>query len=787
MRGDVFLIHSIGTMNLHTSEIYLDANATTPVLPQALAAAQRTMRDCFGNPSSTHYNGLQAKSLLQSVRDRATRVLGAGSGKVVFVSGATEAIQIAILSTLCHIRDRVLRGELTDTLLLYGATEHKVVPESLRHWNTILGLHAEVKAIPVDAQGRHDLAFLREHAHRAGLVCTMAVNNETGVISDLASIEKTLNDCSSTALWLVDGVQALGKLTLDLAHTRIDYAAFSGHKLYAPKGIGLLYAREGAPFTPLLMGGGQEFGWRSGTENMSGIAALGVVLEILENDNALFHHNDTLYAFRDQLIAALTSALPQIVFNTPLDMSVPTTLNFSVPGLSGKELLDLFDAAGIRVSSGSACSSSKTTSSHVLQAMRIPDERATSAVRLSFGPATTQDDIHAACARIQACGAALRHSWLLPAISGQKQPQNELVQLEADGACTWLLVDAISRRCIIIDPVSKLDNRVKDYVRSQALHVVAILDTHSHADHDSSRFALQSALTDQLAFDIAALDSLGWPASTESVILANGEQAQIQRIGKYVLARTMLPGHTSDSVAYLVGESDGVGRLAAERVRYAFTGDTIFPGSLGATDFATSSTIGLYTSLQKVAAIISADRTLICPAHDYHNHFVTTLAAELKSNALLSRVLDSSNLMPIADFVKEKAAVDMQLQDEGTNVLMCGAIATYGMQSDDGHIPPESLDDFLRSKEETVLIDVREPYEHSFLDWRGSKTNIANVPLTRLAGDIGNWLQEAQRPLLFFCRTGKRAEAAAKCLRRLGYAEAWYLPGSSVVAPQTNA
>lgn len=226
-------------------EIYLDANATTPVLPAARAAALAAMSEDFGNPSSVHSTGLKARAMMDAVRERARRVLNAPDGRMLFMSGATEGIQTAVLSALT-----ALRGRLGVDYLLYGATEHKAVPEALKHWNALLGLQLQVLAIPVDAQGRHDLDWLREHAPRAGLVCTMAANNETGVVSDLDGISAVLNACETRPFWMVDGVQALGKLPLQLRERGIDYAPFSGHKLYAPKGIGMLYVREGAPFTP---------------------------------------------------------------------------------------------------------------------------------------------------------------------------------------------------------------------------------------------------------------------------------------------------------------------------------------------------------------------------------------------------------------------------------------------------------------------------------------------------------------------------------------------------------
>ncbi len=387
-------------------EIYLDANATTPVLPAAIAAAADALGGRFGNPSSSHAAGLKARAMLDAVRGRARRLLGAGAGRLMFTSGATEGIQTAVLSALCDIRARQLRGEAVGELLLYGATEHKAVPESLAHWNGVLGTGLALHALPVDGAGLHRLDLLRQLAPRAAMLCTMAANNETGVVSDLAAIEALLGECAPAALWMVDSVQALGKLHLDLAATRIDYAPFSGHKLYAPKGIGMLYVRAGAPYTALMMGGGQEAGQRSGTENMSGIAALGAVLAALE-EGTTFAPARQLADFRDQLAGALQQAFPAIVFNTPFQHALPTTLNFSVPGLAGKQLLDLFDAAGIRVSSGSACSAAKAAPSYVLEAMGLPAWRSGAAVRLSFGPLADAQFIDAACERILRCGAAL--------------------------------------------------------------------------------------------------------------------------------------------------------------------------------------------------------------------------------------------------------------------------------------------------------------------------------------------------------------------------------------------
>ena len=269
--------------NNNLSQIYLDANATTPVLPQAANAAISAMEHLFGNPSSSHITGLRAKNLMEQTRANAKHVIGSDNGKIIFTSGATEGIQTAILSALVSARTRLVSSQLKgeDFYLMYGATEHKAVPESLKHWNAILGINAKVIPIPVDRQGNLDHTFISQYASKSLMICTMAVNNETGVYQDLRSLEHTIRQANPDVFWMVDCVQALGKIALNLAQTSIDYAPFSGHKLYAPKGIGFVYIRENAPFTPVIAGGGQESGLRSGTENLPGMAAINVIFKQL--------------------------------------------------------------------------------------------------------------------------------------------------------------------------------------------------------------------------------------------------------------------------------------------------------------------------------------------------------------------------------------------------------------------------------------------------------------------------------------------------------------------------
>ncbi len=530
-------------------DIYLDANATTPVLPQARAAALQAMADDYGNPSSVHGTGLKARAMMDAVRARARRVLRVSGGHLLFTSGATEGIQTAVLSALSAMRDHPDRRRRR---VLVGATEHKAVPEAIQHWNAVLGLGLRVEAIPVDAEGRHDLAWLRERATDAGLVCTMAVNNETGVVSDLDGIAAALR--GSGALWLVDSVQALGKLDLALAERPIDYATFSGHKLYAPKGIGLLYARDGAPVTPLLAGGGQEEALRSGTENMPGIAALGAVLQALE-EGQVFQPAEVLAGFRARLVQALREAFPDIVFNAPEAISLPTTLNFSVPGVPSKVLLDAFDAAALRLSGGSACSSSRALPSDVLVAMGLPAWRAASAVRLSFGPATEAALFEEACGRIRACGQALRDSCLTQRAPPLPLPSARVTRQVTDGACCYLVADPVGGRCVVIDPQPGHVRALVQAIGCRRQRLTAVLATGRGAEVACAADALWSAMP-AAAHERGPVDAAGWPLAAETL-----------RLGSLTLRRLPPPSDDPDARAYLLEDDAGA--------RLCFAGDAL--------------------------------------------------------------------------------------------------------------------------------------------------------------------------------------------------------------------
>ncbi len=738
-------------------EIYLDANATTPVLPQAREAALAAMAEDFGNPSSIHSTGLKARALMDGVRGRARRVLGASTGKLLFLSGATEGIQTAVLSALSALRDR---SQCPD-LLLYGATEHKAVPEAIKHWNALLGLNLPVLAIPVGRDGRHDLAWLREHAPRAGLVCTMAANNETGVISDLDGIEAAL--AGSSALWMVDGVQALGKLPLRLAERRIDYAPFSGHKLYAPKGIGLLYVREGAPFTPLLAGGGQEGALRSGTENMSGIAALGAVLAALE-DGKTFRDYATLVAFRDRLTAALQQTFAGLVFNAPPELSLPTTLNFAVPGISSKLLLDLFDAAELRVSGGSACSAAKAAPSYVLEAMGLPAWQTASAVRMSFGPVADAAFIEEACARIRICGESLRESCLDPNAPGQALPADGLTRFIVDGACCYLLADAASRRAVVVDPLPELTERLAQWLRCQNYELAAVLDTHSHGDHASSAPELVAAVGQSRG----EVDGLGWPRGVDKL-----------ELGALKLSRMAIPGHTQDSTAYLLNDAAGL--------RLAFVGDTVMPGALGRSDFEQSAPQDYGSSLRRLQQTVGAN-TLLLPGHDYDDRFASTLAVEAIAQPMLGDVLNGR--VDDAGFAAAKAQLEQGLALTEYQTVACGARVDSACPLASSELSLAALTQLTREHPGLVLVDVREPYEQRLgqAPELGAAVSREAVALSGLPNALARWMAlPAGTPVVFFCRSGNRSAQAAQALRRLGHEQAWSLSGGLALWPRITA
>ena len=517
------------------------------------------------------------------------------------------------------------------------------------------------------------------------------------------------------------------------------------------------------------------------------------MLETLVNSpTRTFADEEILQAYRDQLIKALEKAFPAIVFNTPFDHAVACTINFAVSGFPSKELLDLFDAAGIRVSSGSACGSG-ATNSYVLDAMGVDSWRSAGAIRLSFGANITESEITAACQRIDQVGQALTDSCLV--ITGDAdnlsgQDLDGLIQLKNGSNCTWLLMDSKSRRCIVIDPFEEMAQRVETLLRCQDSKVVAVLDTHAHVDHDSCRKELLGAVSNLLLDSANTEDLLGWPESVDgSCELGDGTMAQWVRFSDdLVIAKTEFPGHTEIGSAYFVGTLDG-DRLPAENVLFAFTGDMLLMGGIGRTDFPCSNIERMYESLQRLPKLITGS-TLVCPTHDYNNEFATTLQAELASNDFLSSITDPNAPISLTEFVAAKPVIDKGIADESNSELVCGLIRASSAGSCASLLGRHELAELAKSDSGALIIDVREPHEFVFEQaWSelGFSKPPRNVPLTRLSNFLPELLKEvgdSERKVVFLCRSGKRSLVAAQVAQRLGVKNALTVAGG--LALSTN-
>lgn len=767
------------------SKVYFDCNGTTPVLPGAKKAAINAMDNYYGNPSSTHSFGLQSKQTMDFTRKMAAQVIGSEPDQIIFTSGATEAIQTAIFSVLITLKSK----NTSKTKLLYGATEHKVIPQALQHWINVLGLHYAIVEVPVDGNGQIIMEMLMAELPEAALLCTMAVNNETGVIQNLSSIESALMNNASDVYWLVDCVQSLGKLDMELNSSRIDYAAFSGHKIYAPKGIGFLYRKKNAPYVPLIVGGGQENGHRSGTENLSAIAGFGYVLQQLamRSNNKVFQSYENLCLFRSKLITALKEIFPKILFNTPIEHSIPTTLNFSIPDFSSQELLDVFDAAGLCLSAGSACNANSLKSSHVLRAMGKSSVACTSAIRLSFGLATTIHEIELGCMLLRRCGQALMHACLLENKTFTKPPADlyeGVLQFQSGSNNSWLIIDKTTRNCVIIDPCEEVGSRIEHYVKCQNLSVVAILDTHSHADHESIRPFLEKQLVSYFSEDHStSCSSLGWPTKTRfqcKITLHNQEEVEALCLNnsidhKLILARFQTPGHTDDSQSFLLGTIKS-NHMSKVEVAFVFSGDMILGGGLGRTNFATSSSSALYDSLRKLETVISRD-ALICPAHDYNQSFCTSFNVELQSNTLMALALDTLGNKP--SFIEKKIEADAKLRhlEENFHGIVCGTTNSMNVNNTLAIlIYPHEIKNFLHDKATIPLvIDLSE--QQAFILYKNRYS--INIPLSRFTNFVSELLtlKKFNHELLFICRSGERSLQAALTLRKFGFHSVWSLYG----------
>jgi cysteine desulfurase len=368
-------------MNVSHMRVYLDYNATTPLAPDVVEAVVAATRDLFGNASSVHHFGQQAKAALDDARSAVAALIGADPSEVVFTSGGTEADNLAI-------RGAAEAAEATGRRhLVASAIEHEAVLNTFkalarRGWRTTL--------VPVDQSGIVSVDRVREAlADDTALVSVMHANNEIGTIQPIAAIAAAAHERG--ALVHTDAVQSAGKIPIDVRALGVDLLALSAHKFNGPKGAGALWIRRGTRMQPILTGGKHERSRRAGTENVAAIAGMGVAARLAIGKMA--SEGARLGALRDRLEAGILAAVPGTIVNGAKEPRVPNTTNISFDRVEAESLLIALDLEGIAVSTGSACSSGTLEPSHVLRAMGLPAHRTQNSIRFSLGLFSTDADV----------------------------------------------------------------------------------------------------------------------------------------------------------------------------------------------------------------------------------------------------------------------------------------------------------------------------------------------------------------------------------------------------------
>ncbi|MFZ4855558.1 MAG: cysteine desulfurase NifS [Desulfuromonadaceae bacterium] len=360
-------------------EIYLDNNATTKVDEAVFEEMRPYFCELYGNPSSMHFFGGQVQSKVNEARGRVAELLGASPDEIVFTACGTESDNTAIRSALEVFPER--------KHVITSRVEH---PAILTQCRNLRQKGYRLTEIGVDASGRLDLEELKTAVdEQTAIVSLMWANNETGVIfpvEEAAAIAQ-----AKGALFHSDAVQAVGKLPINLAASNIDMLSLSGHKLHAPKGIGVLYVRRGTPFRPFLVGGHQEKSRRAGTENAAAIIALGKACQLAGQH--LEAENTIVKARRDHLQSELLSAIPHARINGGGAERLPNTTSIAFEFVEGEAILLLLSELGICASSGSACTSGSLEPSHVLRAMGVPFTCAHGSIRFSLSRFTTDEEI----------------------------------------------------------------------------------------------------------------------------------------------------------------------------------------------------------------------------------------------------------------------------------------------------------------------------------------------------------------------------------------------------------
>ena len=359
--------------------VYVDNNATTRVAPEVLDEMLPFLKDLYANPSSMYSFAGEVAEKLKEARARVADLLGADTEEIVFTSCGSESDSTAIWAAVNANPDK---RHIVTTRVEHPAVKNLCEHLARKGWR--------VTFVPVDGKGRVDTDYLyRSLTPDTAIVSVMWANNETGVIFPIEEIGNEVRERG--IVFHTDAVQAVGKIPIDLRHAPVDMLSLSGHKLHAPKGVGVLYIRKGTKFSPFLIGGHQEHGRRGGTENVASIVALGKACELARQH--MDAENTRVKKLRDRLEAGLLAAIPASAVNGDIDNRLPNTCNIGFESVEGEAILLLMDQHGICASSGSACTSGSLEPSHVLRAMGVPFTSAHGSVRFSLSIYNTEKEI----------------------------------------------------------------------------------------------------------------------------------------------------------------------------------------------------------------------------------------------------------------------------------------------------------------------------------------------------------------------------------------------------------
>ncbi|NLN93457.1 MAG: aminotransferase class V-fold PLP-dependent enzyme [Candidatus Hydrogenedens sp.] len=365
--------------------VYADNNATTPLHPEVQKALIEAL-PVYGNPSSMHGFGREARSRTEAARETVASFIGALPEEIIFVGSGSEANNTVLSIMGCPATDCTCdRGQRTH--IVTTTIEHPCVLETS---GCLSGRGTPVTLVPVDEYGVVDAERLADSiTDQTGVVSVMMANNEIGTIQDIKALAKIAHD--KGAFFHTDAVQAVGKLPINVRDLGVDFLTLSAHKIYGPKGVGALYVKRGVPFCPLIRGGHQERGRRAGTENTLGAIGLGKAIEMRSLEMA--DEESRFRVMKERLKQGLVDTVPDIWFNGHPTASLSNTLNVSFAGAEGESILLYLDLEGIAVSTGSACASGSLDPSHVLLATGVPIERAHGSIRISLGRENTLEDV----------------------------------------------------------------------------------------------------------------------------------------------------------------------------------------------------------------------------------------------------------------------------------------------------------------------------------------------------------------------------------------------------------